>query len=169
MFYDKADGAVRLTLRRLRECNEVYGDASNRGIYRGVRCVWEEVGEGSHFLATPDHLDDLCAVFTQQEVDEGLHLQNQLEERACTLMGAGYFERRKRRRGQHERGPAYCPKRQTEWSREGGPGEHFLDMRNPQMNLNVDNLPYASMPLVWYFDKYNAMGMNNQVKTTPHV
>lgn len=30
------------------------------------------------------------------------------------------------------------------------------------MNINDEDLPYASMPIVTYYDKYNAMGMTNK-------
>lgn len=41
-------------------------------------------------------------------------------------------------------------------------------MRANDMHHNVEGLPYASMPLVWYIDKYNAMGMTNKVRMTVH-
>ena len=62
---------MRLTLRRFRTAQEVYGDRTDRDYFSGLPCVWEELGKHSRFTAKPEILDDICYVLTPDEVRGG--------------------------------------------------------------------------------------------------
>ena len=62
---------MRLTLRRFRTAQEVYGDRTDRDYLSGLPCEWEEVGKHSRFTAKQESLDYICYVLTPDEVRGG--------------------------------------------------------------------------------------------------
>lgn len=80
--------------------------------------------------------------------------------------GFGFCERHPRRTGRPAQKEAFFYIHQA-CSKNEAAGEHFVDVRAPEMYLNDENLPYASMLLVVNYGKYNAMGMTNKVRRTP--
>ena len=164
LYFDKEENEMRLVLRRFRTAQEVYGERTDRQNYSGLPCVWEEVGKHSRYTAKPECLGDLVIVLTSNEVDAGLHDSDMYASAELIVVGVGFCERR-RPGSQEQRQPsAFIPKR-GRWSRTGTSEEHLVDIRTEDFFLNEDNLPYASMPLVCYYDKYNATDMTNQVVT----
>jgi len=161
LYFDEKEDGMRLTLRRFRTAQEVYGDRTDRDYFSGLPCVWEEVGKQSRFTAKPENLDDICYVLTPDEVRGGLHESEAYASATSVLVGVGFCERRRLARQQRQQS-AFFPKR-GEWSKTGTTEEHLVDIRTDGFHMNDHNLPYASMPMVCYYDKYNATDMTNQV------
>ena len=165
LFFDEDANAVRLTLRRLRKDKELSDVSSYGTSYRGLDCVWEEVGEDSRLTVTPQRLGALCTVLTPQEADNEPAKDLDGRGRRTVFVGISFCE--KRPGGSAGQQQSMVETHRPWRIKSGAPGEQFVDMRVPRMNHNDDNLPYASMPMVWYFDKFNAMGMSNKVRRSP--
>ena len=164
LYFDDKENEMRVTLRRFRTGQEVYGDRTDRDYHSGLPCVWEEVGGNSRFTAKPESLGDMFYVFTP---DEASRFLQESDGDACAtrvVVGAGFCERRRPAGLQQRQLSAFVPKRGG-WSSTGAPRKHLVNIRGEGFHMNDQNLPYASMPMVCYYDKYNATDMTNQVWT----
>ena len=166
LFFDEEANGMRVTLRKFRRAEDVYEDSLHHDAYEGLPCMWEEVGKDSRFTLGPEYLRSICSVLTRGQVDAQVHLQPPYSGAPKVVVGGGFCERRAVPRLEQRRRSRFRRKRGA-WSKSGAPQEHLVDMRAEGYHMNKDNIPYASMPMVWYYDKYNATDMSNQVSELP--
>ena len=91
-----------------------------------------------------------------------MHESEAYASATSVLVGVGFCERRHLARQQQRQQSAFVPKR-GEWDKTGTTEEHLVDIRTDGFHMNDHNLPYASKPMVCYYDKYNATDITNQV------
>ena len=91
-----------------------------------------------------------------------MHESEAYASATSVFVGVGFCERLRLAKQQQRQQLAFVPKR-GEWSKTGTTEEHLVDIRTDGFQMNDNNLPYASMPIVYYYDKYNATDMTNKV------
>lgn len=128
--------------------------------YKGLVRLFEELGPRSEkTLRSPNQVLDLVEVVTPQEASDGKLLRpcSGFERReGWSYVCEGFvrqvahrFDRVDRRRS---------------WRRAGGADETFPDMRAPDVNRNVDRLPFLSLTVSTSFNYFNVWGMKTAVR-----
>lgn len=134
--------------------------------------VWEEVGPRSRMVLNSTTLQDVCEIYTREEVFQGVHLNERWEGGLRwpdwgAFVGEGIATRRQKRR--RDGGPPvparlFAPKPSTPWSREGMASEPLFSIRKPGFRFNQRNLVYAGVPLCIFNDAFNAWGMSTKAR-----
>lgn len=168
-FWDEESEVLMASVRRFHKAEEVEGGPENGTTYEGLVRVWEEEGPQSEINVSCSSLLALLEIYTAAEVSAGLHKGDSTardrSQEWDTCVGEGFVTKQRRKRVRDSDGGVVPLYRVTSvpWLREGTPDEPLFTIRNDSFRHNVNNMPFASTPIVIYIDGFNAFGMGNKV------
>lgn len=176
VFWDEAEEALLMSVRRFRSIKEVRGvEGPER--HRGLMRVWEEEGSKSAVILHNSALEGACEIYTRGEASRSEHRKEPraAEERwgeEDAYIGEGFVMRRPKRGRDEDNGrqtPPFAVSK-TQWWHEGSRESPLFGIRYEGFRENFKNLVFASLPLIVYNDGFNAYSMNCQVRRirSPH-
>ncbi|CAB1103383.1 unnamed protein product [Ectocarpus sp. CCAP 1310/34] len=165
-YCDMEQDTLLVAVRRFRTRNEVCDVEGGERIERLVR-VWEEKGTSSKVILHSTTIQDLCEIYTREEVSRSMHLEDEWEGGVRwadwdAFVGEGFVVKRQKRirQGDSFRSPPPFVESSAPSAREGTGDEPLFGIRKKGFRYNTKNLVFASIPLCVFNDACNAWSMS---------